>query len=219
MNRSSTRSVDFMINEIVEKIDKLSNNLIKVVYDFQEKFNFIEGKILYLAKDIYTKVGDNEGYLNQIHELTENLKTEQDKFMAQTITDVNEAVAKMIKNFQGNINELQEKQKENEKIIDKVNKIDNILRNNKIQIENINNNDKKEYKDIKINKFASNSNNKELKYKIFQKNNVIYLNDITKDCEEKSKELELVDKVKIIFKKDENEENVITLEKSSICKE
>ena len=54
---------------------------------------------------------------------------------------------------------------------------------------------------------------------MYQKYNLIYINDNTKDCEEENKEKELDDKVKIIFKKDKNTEKSINYETSTKCKD
>lgn len=76
-----------------------------------------------------------------------------------------------------------------------------MIKNNEIKIDIVNNGNKKEFDDIKIDKYASNSNNKNLKFKIFQKNNSIIFKDITTDCDTEEKEKILADKFKIIFKK------------------
>ena len=70
-----------------------------------------------------------------------------------------------------------------------------------------------------LKKYVFNSNNKNLKFKIFQKNNSIIFKDITTDCDKDDKEKILVDKFKIIFKKDEKTEKGITYEISSISKD
>ena len=54
---------------------------------------------------------------------------------------------------------------------------------------------------------------------MYQKCNSIYINDITKECEEEQKGKELADKVKIIFKKDKNTEKSINYEISTKCKD
>ena len=95
--------------------------------------------------------------------------------------------------------------------------LNNICSN--IKLENVEIN-KKEYKDIEIKKYAKNLNEKVLKFKIFQKNNIIFFDEITKDCaENEEKEKELADKYKIIFKRDENNEKGIIYEISTLNKD
>ena len=59
-----------------------------------------------------------------------------------------------------------------------------------------------------------------MKFKIFKKNDVIYINEITKDYGDGGeKEKDLVDKCKIIFKKDKNTEKNISYVISAKCKD
>jgi hypothetical protein len=97
--------------------------------------------------------------------------------------------------------------------------MENMIKNKEIKVDIVNNGNKKEFDDIKIDKYASNSNNKNLKFKIFQKNNSIIFKDITTDCETEEKEKILADKFKIIFKKDEKTEKGITYEISTLSKD
>ena len=76
--------------------------------------------------------------------------------------------------------------------------MEKMIKNNEIKVDIVNNGNKKEFDDIKIEQYASNTNNKNLKFKIFQKNNSIIFKDITTDCDNDDKEKILVDKFKII---------------------
>ena len=49
--------------------------------------------------------------------------------------------------------------------------MEKMINNNEIKVDIVKNGNKKEFDDIKIDKYASNTNNQNLKFKIFQKNN------------------------------------------------
>ena len=208
-----------VIKQIIDKVDELSNNLITVVKDFQSKLQELEDKNYSYAVKNNSKVESNE---NAIHSLE------------LSVIKVNESISKCIdkiktlEDFKTNIetnlnkiiNEIKEKQNANDTTNKKVEKIEELLQNNNIKIEDIKAENKKEIQNIKIDEYEKNSNEKDLKFKLFQKNNIIYFNDITKDCgDEGEKEKELVDKCKIVFKKDKNTEKNITYEISTKSKD
>ena len=208
-----------VIKQIIDKVDELSNNLITVVKDFQSKLQELEDKNYSYAVKNNSKVESNE---NAIHSLE------------LSVIKVNESISKCIdkiktlEDFKTNIetnlnkiiNEIKEKQNANDTTNKKVEKIEELLQNNNIKIEDIKAENKKEIQNIKIDEYEKNANEKVLKFKLFQKNNIIYFNDITKDCgDEGEKEKELVDKCKIVFKKDKDTEKNITYEISTKSKD
>ena len=214
-----------IIKEIIKKIEELSNNLVKVVNDIKEKFNTIEDALSLYSQYNEKNINDK---INALNEVINKFKKEQAEFITNFSTDL----VKNINLFNEDIKNLKAKQKENEnkfKNIDHVMKekidsflkerMENMIKNNEIKIDIVNNGNKKEFDDIKIDKYASNSNNKNLKFKIFQKNNSIIFKDITTDCETEEKEKILADKFKIIFKKDEKTEKGITYEISTLSKD
>ena len=85
------------------------------------------------------------------------------------------------------IQKILEKLNDNETVKKKVESIQKLLGENEIKIE-IKNEENKEIKNIDINEYATNLDNKELRLKFFAKNNTIFFKDITKDCEEKEDE-------------------------------
>ena len=139
-------------------------------------------------------------------------------------------MSEKVKTLEGFKNEISEKinvilngfkelnDKQNESDI-KIKKVEKILSKSNINLGEIKIENKNDIKDVEINEYEENLNNKVLKFKMYQKYNSIYINDITKDCEEENKEKELADKVKIIFKKDKNTEKSITYEISTIGKD
>ena len=69
-------------------------------------------------------------------------------------------------------------------------------------------------KNKKINQYEKNEDKTKI-FKIVQSNNKIIFKDITKMCETEEKEKEFVKKIKISFKKDEDENEKITYEVSN----
>ena len=216
-NSKSNVMENVVIKQIINKVDELSKNLAMIINDFQGKLQELEDKNFSYAVNNNSKVDSNE---NNIQNLQSG--------MSKVNELINESIGriKILEDFKSNleaklndiINEIKEKQNANDTTIKKVEKIEQVLQNNNIKIEDIKIENKKEFKDIEIKNYEKNSNEKELKFKIFQKNNIIYFNDITKDCGEKGdKEKELVDKCKIIFKKDKDTEKNIVYEISTKC--
>ena len=215
---SKNRESD-VIQEIVGKVDNLSANLVNIFSEFQQKFDSLADKIFDYTKINDAKVEENANkiqYQNdiiiKIHNLISNLEKrtkELEKFNRDTSDNL------------GNILNVYKEQKSSSDVTNKkVEQIETILKNNNIKIEEIKVENKNEIKDIEIKEFEKNSNEKTMKYKIFIKNNALFFDEITKDCgEEGEKEKELVDKFKIIFKKDKNIENNIIYEISTLCKD
>ena len=201
---SKLRYQDQTMNSIVANINDLNRYLYRLFNDCNEKFIQIEEKI-------NTDNENNKKVLNLIKEdikiLYGNLKSFEKEYK-----DLIEKLRNEFNKIEENLKILNVKQNENEEIKEKMKKIEGILNQNNIKLENVELN-KKEYKDIEIKKYAKNLNEKVLKFKIFQKNNIIFFDEITKDCaENEEKEKELADKYKIIFKRDENNEKGIIYE-------
>ena len=186
---------------------------------FKEKFDYLGDRIYEYTSINDKKVEENENKIKnlqsgviKIHELI-NISNER----ISAIEDFKNKTMANIENVLKNINE---KQAANDTTNKKVEKIEELLQNNNIKIEDIKAENKKEIQNIKIDEYEKNANEKNLKFKLFQKNNIIYFNDITKDCgDEGEKEKEIVDKCKIIFKKDKNTEKNITYEISTKSKD
>ena len=207
-----------VIEQIMKKVDELSTLLSKVVIDIQEQFTFLEGKLHFYVEGNNKRVNSNEDSINK-------LTTNWSKFL-----DNFSAMSEKVKTLEGFKNEISEKinvilngfkeinDKQNESDI-KIKKVEEILSKSNINLGEIKIENKNDIKDVEINEYEENLNNKVLKFKMYQKYNSIYINDITKDCEEENKEKELADKVKIIFKKDKNTEKSITYEISTIGKD
>ena len=208
-----------VIKQIINKVDELSSNLITVVRDFQSKFQELEDKNYSYAVKNNSKVESNENAIQNL----ESSVTKVNEVISKCLDKIN-ALEEFKTNLETNlnklINDIKEKQNANDDTNKKVEKIEKLLQNNNIKIEDIKIENKKEIQNINIEEFEKNSNEKELKFKLFQKNNIIYFNEITKDCGENGdKEKDLVDKCKIIFKKDKNTEKNITYEISTKCKD
>ena len=214
-----------IIKEIITRIEELSNNLMKVINDIKEKFNSIEDALSQYSQYNDKNINDK---INALNEFFNKFQKEQNDY----ITNFSKGVLNHINLFTEDIKNLKAKQQENEKkflnidkdIKEKIDlfvkeRMEKMIKNNEIKVDIVNNGNKKEFDDIKIDKYASNSNNKNLKFKIFQKNNSIIFKDITTDCDTEEKEKILADKFKIIFKKDEKTEKGITYEISSISKD
>ena len=210
---------NIIIKEIIDKVDSLSNNLINIFKEFQQKIDGLAEKIFEYTKINDAKVGENSNKIqyiniavNKIFELMNNLE-ERTKVIEKFKKDTSDNL--------GNILNVYKEQKSSSDVTNKkVEQIETILKNNNIKIEEIKVENKNEIKDIEIKEFEKNSNEKIMKYKIFIKNNALFFDEITKDCgEEGEKEKELVDKFKIIFKKDKNIENNIIYEISTLCKD
>ena len=214
-----------IIKEIITRIEELSNNLMKVINDIKEKFNSIEDALSQYSQYNDKNINDK---INALNEFFNKFQKEQNDY----ITNFSKGVLNHINLFTEDIKNLKAKQQENEKkflnidkdIKEKIDlfvkeRMEKMIKNNEIKVDIVNNGNKKEFDDIKIEQYASNTNNKNLKFKIFQKNNSIIFKDITTDCDNDDKEKILVDKFKIIFKKDEKTEKGITYEISSISKD
>ena len=103
-----------------------------------------------------------------------------------------------------------------------LNDINNKIENTKIIYQNLNkindNKNKINIENKKIDKYES-INNKTKIFKITQFYNKILFKDITNNCENEEKENELVQKLKVTFKKDEEENDKIIYEVSNLYKD
>ena len=137
-----------------------------IINDFQGKLQELEDKNFSYAVNNNYKVDSNE---NNIQNLQSG--------MSKVNELINESIGriKILEDFKSNleanlnniINEIKEKQNANDTTIKKVEKIEQVLQNNNIKIEDIKIENKKEFKDIEIKNYEKNSNEKELKFKIF----------------------------------------------------
>ena len=182
-----------VIEQIMKKVDELSTQLSKIIKDIQEQFSFLEGKLHFYVEGNNKRVNSNEDSINKI-------TTNWSKFL-----DNFSAMSEKVKTLEGFKNEISEKinvilngfkeinDKQNESDI-KIKKVEEILSKSNINLGEIKIENKNDIKDVEINEYEENLNNKVLKFKMYQKYNSIYINDITKDCEEENKEKELADK-------------------------
>ena len=225
---AKTIAENFVIREIITKIDELSNNLTKVIRDIKEKFDIIEDALSQYSQYNYNNNKTIDDKINALNQSFDIFKNEQ----IDTLNNLRNEYLKNFKILNEEIKNLKDKQQENENkfknidnaLKDKIDsflkeRMENMIKNNEIKVDIVNNGNKKEFDDIKIEKYASNTNNKKLKFKIFQKNNSIIFKDITTDCDTDEKEKILADKFKIIFQKDEKIEKGITYEISTLSKD
>ena len=207
-----------VIEQIMKKVDELSTLLSKVVIDIQEQFTFLEGKLHFYVEGNNKRVNSNEDSINKIatnwSKFLNNFNAMSEK--VKTLEEFKNETSNNIKAILNGFKELNDKQNESDT---KIKKVEEILSKSNINLGEIKIENKNDIKDVVINEYENNLNNKVLKFKMYQKYNSIYINDITKDCEEENKEKELADKVKIIFKKDKNTEKSITYEISTIGKD
>ena len=227
LSKSNIRD-SVIIKEIISKVDQLSNNLMKVVEDIKEKFDAIEDALYKYSEYNENNINSTNVKINSLNEYNENFKKDQmnliNTFQNNYLTfikGINEDVQKLKTKLQENENKFNNIDNLMKEKIDSLLKerIENMIKNKEIKVDIINNENKKEFEDIKIEKYATNTNNKELKFKIFQKNNSIIFKDITTDCDADDKEKALVEKCKIIFKKDEKIEKGITYAISTLSKD
>jgi hypothetical protein len=207
-----------VIEQIMKKVDELSTLLSKVVIDIQEQFTFLEGKLHFYVEGNNKRVNSNEDSINKIatnwSKFLDNFNAMSEK--VKTLEEFKNETSEKINVILNGFKELNDKQNESDI---KIKKVEEILSKSNINLGEIKIENKNDIKDVEINEYEENLNNKVLKFKIYQKYNSIYINDITKDCEEENKEKELADKVKIIFKKDKNTEKSINYEISTIAKD
>ena len=93
LSKSGTCKDNLRIKEIVDKIDNLSNNLVNLIKDFKEKFDFLGDRIYEYALINAQKVGTKE---NKI----QNLNNEIAKIY-ELINSTNERI-KAIEDFKNN---------------------------------------------------------------------------------------------------------------------
>ena len=180
-----------IIKEIITKIEELSNNLMKVINDIKEKFNSIEDALSQYSQYNDKNINDK---INALNEVINKFQKEQIDY----ITNFSKSVLNNINLFSEDIKNLKAKQQENEKkflnidkdIKEKIDlfvkeRMENMIKNKEIKVDIVNNGNKKEFDDIKIDKYASNTNNQNLKFKIFQKNNSSIYKDINTNCKTK----------------------------------
>ena len=207
-----------VIEQIMKKVDELSTQLSKVIIDIQEQFTFLEGKLHFYVEENNKRVNSNEDSINKLatnwSKFLNNFNAMSEK--VKTLEEFKNETSNNIKAILNGFKELNDKQNESDT---KIKKVEEILSKSNINLGEIKIENKNDIKDVEINEYEENLNNKVLKFKMYQKYNSIYINDITKDCEEENKEKELADKVKIIFKKDKNTEKSITYEISTIGKD
>ena len=227
LSKSNIRD-SVIIKEIISKVDQLSNNLMKVVEDIKEKFDAIEDALYKYSEYNENNINSTNVKINSLNEYNENFKKDQ----MNLINTFQNNYLTFIKGINEDVQKLKTKLQENENKFNNIDnlmkekidfflkeRIENMIKNKEIKVDIINNENKKEFEDIKIEKYATNTNNKELKFKIFQKNNSIIFKDITTDCDADDKEKALVEKCKIIFKKDEKIEKGITYAISTLSKD
>ena len=207
-----------VIEQIMKNIDNLSTKLSKVILDIQEQFTFLEDKLHFYVEGNNKRVNSNEESINKIatnwSKFLDNFNAMNEK--VKTLEEFKNETSEKINVILNGFKEINDKQNESDI---KIKKVEEILSKSNINLGEIKIENKNDIKDVEINEYEENLNNKVLKFKMYQKYNSIYINDITKDCEEENKEKELADKVKIIFKKDKNTEKSITYEISTIGKD
>ena len=142
----------------------------------------------------------NNEYDNKIEDNLKKLKTNFEK-IAKDFKNQNDINI----NYKNSLNDINNKFENTKIIFQNLNKIND--NKNKINIEN-----------KKIDKYES-INNKTKIFKITQFYNKILFKDITNNCENEEKENELVQKLKITFKKDEEENDKIIYEVSNLYKD
>ena len=159
---------NIQIKEIIDKINNLSNNPINVIKDFKEKFDYLGDRIYEYTQISDKKAGSNENKINNIQSAVikfyELINVSNERISA--IEDFKNNTMTNIENVLKNIND---KQNTNDITNKKVENIEELLQNNNIKIEDIKIENKKEIKDIDIQNYENNKNEKELKYKIFKK--------------------------------------------------
>jgi len=201
---------EMITQQIIHEVMNISKSINDLIGHCKEKFGIVEGTFNEVIETINNQIKIiNNNVLILNNSIIEE-KKEQEK-LKENVNKIGEIFGK----FQENLDKVNESLKDNEIIKQKVEVIDNILKEKdiKIDIKEVKN---KEYKNIEIKEYATNLDKKELKFKIFNKNNTICFKDITKDCSDK--ENEYVEKCKVILKKDNDTEKGITYAVSTLGK-
>ena len=211
--------------EIAKEINKLNNDLLmkksdcikmksdksnEVLENVKQQFNdFIENNNKEVNEMKNKQKKDFENLNNHIKKEVDRLNNECDNKLENNLKNIKNSFEKIENDFkiQNDININYQKS-----LDDINNKIDT-----KIIMQNLNNKNKINIENKKIAKYEM-INDKPKIYKMSQWNNQISFKDITNECEE-DKINETIEKIKILFKKDEEEKDKIVYEVSKLHKD
>ena len=205
---SQLKNQEQVIQNLIIQTSSLSQSINDLIKHCKEKYDDTDNKILNFATTSEEQITNINKDIVWIYNNMNEFKTVQDK--------INKSVNEQMNQHRESIQKILEKLNENETVKKKVESIEKMLAEHDIKIE-IKNEENKEIKNIDINEYATNLDNKELRLKFFAKNNTIFFKDITKDCE--GKENEFAEKFKVILKKDKDTEKGITYQVSTLGKE